>query len=169
MISNPVNDHAKLFHMKFLTLILILVLSSVVLAHEDLDQFETDFCTNYPEGTNEQPNLWKHCCLIHDMYFWAGGSKSDRDVADLDLKSCIEETGAYRQASLMYYAVRAGSYSPIKYPKRKWNNGWNDGRKVRSLSFEDVDLVESEITSGYDYISSDIKSKFITTLRSRLD
>lgn len=133
-----------------------------------LHEFETDYCTNYVEGTIKNPDQWKHCCLTHDMFFWAGGERSDRDKADLELKSCIEETGAPVQANLMYYAVRAGSYSPIKYPKRQWNNGWNDGRKERKLSFEDIELIEDEIMSGYDFIQEEIKNHFINTLRSRM-
>lgn len=155
--------------MKFLVIFILILTSSYGYSHESLDRFETDYCTNYAEGTREKPELWKHCCLIHDMYFWAGGTKEDRDVADLDLKACIEKTGATKIAQLMYYAVRAGSHSPIKYPKRKWNNGWNDGRKVRPLTQIDIDIINDEINSGYADISYEIKNTFITTLRSRLD
>lgn len=155
--------------MKYLVILILTLSETYAFSHENLNKFETDYCTNYPEGTREQPDLWKHCCLIHDMYFWAGGSKKDRDVADLDLKSCIEETGAFKVAQLMYYAVRAGSYSPVKYPKRKWNNGWNDNRKVRPLSESDIDVINAEISSGYEFIPPEIKSQFIDTLRSRLD
>lgn len=133
-----------------------------------LHEFETDYCTNYVEGTIKNPDQWKHCCLIHDMYFWAGGDRSDRDKADLELKSCIEETGAPTQASIMYYAVRAGSYSPIKYPKRQWNNGWNDGRKERKLIRDDIELIENEIMNGYDFIRAEIKDHFMNSLRSRM-
>ena len=135
-----------------------------------LSSFETDYCTNYPEGTKEKPDLWKHCCLIHDMYFWAGGNKQNRYDADLELRTCIEQTGEMKIARLMYMAVRAGSYSPIKYPKRKWNNGWSERANYISLSKEDVDAVQKEISEGnYDYITPEIKTYFINQLRSRLE
>lgn len=169
MISNPTVLHAKLFCMKYLLAVVLIFTSFQAFSHESLDAFETDYCTNYPEGTRAEPELWKHCCLIHDMYFWVGGSKDDRDVADLDLKSCIEATGAHKIAKLMYYAVRAGSHSPVKYPKRKWNNGWNDGRKDRALSAQDIEIIEDEIKNGYVFITPNIKDQFLNTLRSRLD
>lgn len=134
-----------------------------------LTSFETDFCTNYPEGTQEKPALWKHCCLMHDMFFWAGGSKTDRLDADLELKSCIEDTGSLYQARVMYLAVRAGSYSPIKYPKRKWNNGWDKRPDFQTLSSKDIDKVEDEIFSSYDFIPLELKQTFIYQLRSRLE
>lgn len=155
--------------MRVLLLAILLLLSDYGFSESsELLPFRTDYCTNYPEGTKENPELWKHCCLIHDMYFWAGGSRSDRDKADFELKSCIEDAGAYRQARLMYLAVRAGSYSPYKYPGRKWNNGWRD-RSSSSLSQEDIDKIENELIHGYDFITFDLKRNFINSLRSRLD
>lgn len=155
--------------MKSVLIFVLLFINFSSFAGTELSAFETDYCTNYPEGTDEQPELWKHCCLVHDMYFWAGGNKQNRYDADLELRSCIEETGAYNQARIMYYAVRAGSYSPIKYPKRKWNNGWDSRPTFQSLTPEDISKVETELNSAYDYISPDIKSHFIHQLRSRLE
>jgi hypothetical protein len=154
--------------MKILFLILIGFSFSPAMASELLAPFETDYCTNYPEGTRKHPDLWKHCCLIHDMFFWAGGSKQDRNNADLDLKSCIEKTGAAHQARIMYAAVRAGSYSPIKYPKKKWGNSWGDREEDLSLTREETEALEEEIYSGYNYIDPSIKEYFIFTLNSRL-
>jgi hypothetical protein len=153
----------------------ILILVTLLFSHlaaassgTQLSSFETDYCTNYPEGTLSEPDLWKHCCLIHDMYFWAGGEKVDRNNADLELRSCIEATGAINQARIMYYAVRAGSYSPVKYPDRKWNNGWKDRADFQVLSFEDIVLISEELNCGYEFISPEIKIHFILQLQSRL-
>lgn len=134
-----------------------------------LRPFETDYCTNYAEGTRSQPELWKHCCLIHDLNFWAGGTKQDRYDADWGLRHCVEESGAYYRARLIYYAVRAGSYSPIKFPDKKWNNGWKERPDFQALTQEDIDIIENELSSGYDFISHEIKENFIINLRSRLE
>jgi hypothetical protein len=156
--------------MNFALIIAFLFITLEVSASESqLTSFETDYCTNYKEGTRKFPDLWKHCCLIHDMYFWAGGSKQDRFDSDLELRSCIEETGAYGQARVMYYAVRAGSYSPIKFPKKKWNHGWKDRATFQKLTTADIDMLEQEINSAYEYISPSIKLHFINQLRSRLE
>lgn len=149
---------------------LLLFLSLAVNASESkLIPFETDYCTNYREGTSSNPYQWKHCCLIHDMYFWAGGSKQDRYNADLELKTCIEKTGAFNHARLMFLAVRAGSYAPIKYSKKKWNHGWKGRGNYAALSSEDIDRVEAELFGGYEHVSNEIKIYFINSLRSRLD
>lgn len=152
-----------------LTIILLLLSLTSFASAATLSSFETDYCTNYPEGTKEKPELWKHCCLLHDMFFWAGGSKDERNIADLDLKTCIEETGQTRQAALMYYAVRAGSYSPIKYPKRRWGNGW-EGRKAHEpLNSQEVSQIEQDINANYDFITPALKKYFLQKLHSRLD
>jgi hypothetical protein len=150
-----------------LTVMLLLPLNSLFASDVKLKPFVTDFCTNYPEGTKEEPDLWKHCCLIHDLYFWAGGSKEDRTNADKELKECIEATGATQIARLVYLAVRAGSYSPIKYPDKKWSNGWTDRQDFGPLSFEELQFIENEIQSGYEDISSAYKQHFLLQLRSR--
>ena len=153
--------------MKVFIFALILVVASGWAQADQVGPFETDYCTNYPEGTTKEPELWKHCCLMHDMYFWAGGNRDDRDQADLELRSCIEQTGQKDIAKLMYWTVRATSYSPIKYSKKKWNNGWPQRPDSQTLTKEDVDQVEAEIFNGYDYISLEKKRYFIEQLRSR--
>jgi hypothetical protein len=158
------------FIMQVLFIILLSAISTQLFAFDgSIEKFETDYCTNYMEGTRANPTQWKHCCLLHDMYFWAGGNFEDRNASDLELKICIEKTGARKQAQLMYYAVRLGSYSPIKYPKRKWNNGWIDGRSPRALSIEDIEIIQDELHSGYDFINSSLKDQFLASLKSRLD
>ena len=42
------------------------------------------------DGTFENPELWKECCLLHDMAYWRGGTE-ERKQADLSFKACVEE------------------------------------------------------------------------------
>lgn len=135
---------------------------------EELLPFETDYCTGYPEGTWSQPELWKHCCLEHDLYFWAGGTKAERRQSDVLLKECVEETGEYFQAQLIYWAVSAGSYSPIKFSDKKWNYGWPMRTTLRSLTSQDIDQIDEELLkTRYDFIPYPLKEKFLQQLRSR--
>jgi hypothetical protein len=133
-----------------------------------LEPFTTDYCTSYPEGTKNRPDLWKHCCLIHDLYFWAGGSEADRDAADWDLKLCVEETGKKKIAKLIYWAVRAGSRSPVKLPGKKWNNGWPERSYYQELSREDIHSIEQSLTSS-EVVPSQYRNQFLNKLHSRLD
>ena len=91
-------------------LLLVSLISFSVMAKEDgnLKPFLTDYCTAYSEGTREHPDLWKHCCIEHDLYFWAGGSRDERKQTDLRLKHCVEATGEVEIARLIYLAVSIG-------------------------------------------------------------
>lgn len=153
--------------MKVIFIVLLSLSAQNVLSAANLRPFETDYCTNYPEGTKKKPDLWKHCCLMHDMFFWSGGTLKDRSNADLDLRSCIEATGAIKQSRIMYAAVRMGSYSPLKYPKKKWGNGWDNRTENASLTKEEIKYIEAELASGYDYINPTIKEYFLYKLNSR--
>jgi hypothetical protein len=150
------------------SIILALLLSSYSHASEFPKPFTTDYCTNYPEGTRSEPDLWKHCCLFHDLYLWAGGSKKDRLASDRELKSCIEKTGAHFEANLMYMAVRAGSYSPIKYPDMRWGNAWTNRPEFLPLSSSEIELLDSELTDSHE-VTLEQRDSFIEKLRSRLE
>ncbi len=151
--------------MKFILFILFLT-SNHVFA-ESLTRFQTDYCTNYPEGTPSQPNLWKNCCLMHDLFFWAGGTKNEREETDHGLFNCVLNTGSPVNARIIYYGVRFGSMSPIKYPDKKWNNGWRSRPDFQALTMKDVEKIESEIQTGYDFISPVSKKEFIQHLYRR--
>ena len=70
---------------KIILLLTIFSLNSWAMSDPDLKPFATDYCTLYVEGTHQQPNLWRHCCVEHDLYFWAGGSLDDKKATDLNL------------------------------------------------------------------------------------
>ncbi len=89
----------------------------------ELHAFEGDGCTLFSEGTSANPNLWRHCCDLHDIRYWFGGTKDDELEADQNLKSCVGEVAGTFLATVMYTAIRAGHYSPIKN-KYKWGWGW---------------------------------------------
>ncbi len=155
--------------MKFLFTFLLLVISHPGKSEDlQLHPFSTDYCTFYPEGTPSNPTIWKHCCLIHDMTLWAGGVATERHEADLELKRCVAATGQRVQSKLIYFGIRAGNYSPIKFPNMVWNNGWRERPMFQALTAQDIDQIESKLFSSYDYISNDIKTDFILMLRNRL-
>lgn len=135
---------------------------------EDLRQFVTDGCTGWFDGTRKAPTLWRHCCVRHDLAFWAGAA-GQRDQADLDLRDCIAATGAVKQAKLMYFGVRIGSKSPKKFAGMQWGNAWSPtvSRKT-PLSREEIDVLEHELFDArYDTIlEAEYRRVFIDALRS---
>lgn len=168
LISGEV-DKLMIVKILFLIPFLFLFFPITLLAQGSLRAFTTDYCTNFPEGTITHPDLWKDCCLEHDLFFWAGGSREDRNQADLDLKFCVSQSGAPHIAKIMYWGIRLGYYSPIKYEDKKWGNGWKGRESLKALSLEEIDAVDDEINHAYLEIPREIKNKFIQKLFSRLD
>ncbi len=128
--------------MKYLLAILFILNSSWLLASSKLIPFTTDYCTGYPEGTLAQPGLWSKCCVEHDLYLWAGGSKNDRKQTDQRLRKCVAATGASLHSQLIYLGVRLGSYSPLKFKGKDWGNGWNPRRSNFALSQSEILTIE---------------------------
>ncbi|MFL5786230.1 MAG: hypothetical protein ACJ76H_16545 [Bacteriovoracaceae bacterium] len=149
-------------------LLTLFMYAQASIANDRLVAFQTDYCTGIPEGTPTNPTAWKNCCLMHDMLFWSGGDKNDRDEADLGLRKCVADKGYPNLSWIIYEAVRLGSYSPIKFENKKWNFGWPDRPEHQKLTSQDIDQVEKEIFKPeYSYIPLHIKVAFIYDLRTR--
>jgi hypothetical protein len=88
-----------------------------------LRPFATDGCTFVAEGPRENPDLWRDCCVVHDAFYWMGGSFLERIEADDHFKQCLElRTGEFR-AILMRLGVRIGG-SPFIPTSARWGFGW---------------------------------------------
>jgi len=77
---------------------------------------------------------WCECCFEHDIAYWKGGTRVQRDSADLAFKECIiQKTGNKKLAELMYKGVRLGgsAYFPTWY---RWGYGWNFSRGYQPLT-----------------------------------
>lgn len=137
---------------------------------QSLKPFLTDYCTAYSEGTREKPDLWKHCCVEHDLYFWAGGSHDDRKETDLRLKSCVEATGEVAIARLIYLAVTIGGNSPIRFKTKEWGHSWEKRERYLSLTESETALILQaiETTSSQD-LTPELRQSFKEQLNSRLD
>lgn len=136
---------------------------------EVLKPFSTDYCTKYPEGTRAQPELWKHCCLEHDLYFWAGGLQADRRVVDLQLRSCVEATGALNHARLIYAAVTVGGSSPVRFKTKQWGNAFVERPRYQALSEAETRLLIEHLELNNSELSTSLMQSFKDQLNSRLD
>jgi len=111
----------------------------------ELSSFTSDVCSLFLDGTFENPELWKECCLKHDIAYWRGGTEKEREAADLAFKNCVKKkTGNAKLAEIMYQAVRTGGepYYPTWY---RWGYGWPLGRGYKELSEEELELVEKKV------------------------
>ncbi len=103
---------------------------------DSIKPFTSDKCSYYAEGTITQRNLWCHCCVEHDIYYWMGGTEQQRREADGIFKQCIEETGATANAQLMWLGVRLGG-GPASNASYRWGFGWPSYRPYKSLTVEE--------------------------------
>jgi hypothetical protein len=111
----------------------------------ELADFSSDGCSLFMDGNFEDPKLWKECCVLHDIAYWRGGSKKEREEADQAFKHCVEKkTGNSKLAALMFQAVRAGGepYFPTWY---RWGYGWPLGRGYQELSPEEEEMVAEKL------------------------
>lgn len=110
----------------------------------DLTPFKSDGCSVFPDGTISQKDLWLECCIEHDMSYWAGGSRSQRQQADEQLKVCVTQVGEAGIAQLMLAGVRVGGtpYLPTSF---RWGYGWPFLRGYKSLTPKEQALVDLEL------------------------
>jgi len=114
-----------------------------------LSDFTSDGCSLFIDGTFEDPDLWKECCLKHDIAYWQGGTEEEREAADIAFRECVKKkTGNAELAELMYQAVRKGGdpYFPTWY---RWGYGWPIGRGYKPLTNEEEILVHDKLETYY--------------------
>lgn len=145
----------------------LLLLAFVIIPAQaaELRPFVTDGCTLFPEGTRREPQLWEICCYEHDLRFWAGGSKQNRNRADTRLRECVKDMGAELTADLMYIGVRLGRLSPVKLPAKTWGNAWKRPG-YRKFTYEDLDRVKKSLPQYR--VPYDIELRFLEDLSADL-
>lgn len=124
--------------------------------------FHSDYCTFLPV----QNKAVKQCCYEHDLYYWAGGNKGDRNTIDLKFKSCIEKVDKKLLAFIMYSGVRLGSHSPWKFEGKQWGNAWGEEIRNEKLLRSEINLLQDSLTLQNE-LSFEEQERFLTELLSR--
>lgn len=102
-----------------------------------LAPFSSDGCSLFPDSSIITNDDWCDCCFQHDIAYWRGGTKEQREQADLQLKQCVlAKSGDETLATLMYEGVRFGG-SPYFYNWYRWGYGWSYDRKYAALTEEE--------------------------------
>lgn len=105
-----------------------------------LNDFTTDGCSQFPEGTRAHKDLWHQCCTEHDKIYWVGGSAEERMNADDALQACVKSVGKPEIAALMLAGVRVGG-SPWWPTAFRWGYGWPYTHGYRALTPEELEQV----------------------------
>lgn len=106
----------------------------------ELKPFKTDGCSLWIDGPPAYPNLWRHCCVAHDLAYWQGGSREQRIIADKAIQACVFKAADSKgMANYMHGMIRWGG-SPYWLSLYRWSYGWNywDGFKPRGYKIPTV-------------------------------
>jgi len=106
-----------------IALAIALLIASTSQANE-LKPFTTDGCSLWIDGTPEKPNLWRHCCVAHDLDYWKGGSEAERKQSDERIQACVKAAQGPGMANYIYNNVRWGG-SPYWMNHYRWGYGWD--------------------------------------------
>lgn len=144
----------------FLTFLFI---AAPMIAHvsqaDELEPFTTDGCSMWIDGTLDQPNLWRHCCVAHDLDYWQGGSEEQRKKSDERIQACVKEAQGSGMANYIYKNVRWGG-SPYWMSLYRWGYGWDylDGLWPRGYKVptpEEQQLINQAMPSALQVIADD--------------
>lgn len=123
--------------MRFLTPLLILCLTSPdgrAERQNSLRPFTSDGCSRFFDGSlASRWTSWRHCCVIHDLAYWKGGTRQERVAADTNLHQCVQATGATKTADLMWAGVAAFGSPRLPFTWR-WGYGWLRPRSYKALN-----------------------------------
>jgi hypothetical protein len=121
-----------------------------------LQPFATDGCTKYHDGPKEDPTLWLHCCIAHDVAYWLGGTDVERKTADETLRQCVSDTGHPKEARIMYLGTRAGG-GPLGQNTYRWGFGWTRVRDYKELSRHEKQLAYDMYGNNLENLQKDIQ------------
>lgn len=102
-----------------------------------LQSFSSDGCSLFPDSSLISESDWCDCCLQHDVAYWKGGTRAEREIADRELRDCVQnKTDNSVLARSMYEGVRIGG-SPYFYSWYRWGYGWAFGRNYQALTLDE--------------------------------
>lgn len=132
------------------------ILTSGCATASDLNEFTSDGCSLFPDGTLNDRTLWCDCCFNHDMAYWRGGSEDERKETDKTFRACVlDRAGNKALAEIMYDGVRVGG-SPVFPTWFRWGYGWKYGRGYKPITEDEqkqvadmLDRYKKTHPSGY--------------------
>lgn len=126
-----------------MTIAFILTLSSA----SAIEAFESDGCSAMaPDGTFNEPNKWSHCCYVHDMQYWAGGTKAQRKTADNEFRACLADNTSMTRAQIYRFGVRIGGIPYTFFPWR-WSFGYSGIRAYAPLNEQELREITEKMHS----------------------
>lgn len=109
--------------------------------NKQLAPFISDGCSFFPEGTKLDKDKWLRCCIIHDLAYWAGGTKAQKYKADTALRKCVALKDESIISKMMYIGTRVGGL-PDYNTDFKWGYGWRYQRGYIKLNNREREYIK---------------------------
>jgi hypothetical protein len=100
----------------------------------ELKPFTTDGCSIVPDFS------FTDCCIIHDVAYWIGGTRFERQQSDYALKQCVTNNSNSFVGSIYYWGVRIGG-RPNMLTSYRWGYGWKFNMGYRPLTESELNEV----------------------------
>ncbi|MGE3611564.1 MAG: FAD-binding oxidoreductase [Bacteriovoracaceae bacterium] len=115
-----------------------------------VNDFYSDGCSMYPDDEKiGGKTSWIHCCFVHDIAYWMGGTSEQRMDADLELKQCVSQVTSKAHGEIVFLGVRMGGGPNTKLPWR-WGYGLTNYTGYRELTDQDKEAIEKKYESVLD-------------------
>ena len=119
-----------------------------------LSRFKSDGCSVFPDGRlTTRKNEWLHCCFAHDISYWIGGPKVDKQRADHELNQCVAKVTNRSQGEAMELGVEMGGSPQTGLPWR-WGYGWDIEAPYFEREERHTIMIRQEFNSIYEELDN---------------
>jgi len=128
-----------------------------------LRPFYSDGCSVSPDGIPLTSNseIWRSCCIVHDTRYWIGGTQSDKDMADENLRACIAAKG-YPDVAAVYKFFVQQFGGPDTNKTYRWGYGWNYRRPYGPLSAAEQAQIQTLYPAVVSATKTDVRELVMT-------
>lgn len=126
------------------TLLSVRTIAESPIETNQLSTFQSDGCSWWPDGTSSDPDLWRECCVVHDIAYWKGGTREERVEADRNLLSCVAGKKQTLMGLLMFVGVRSGG-GPSFFTPFRWGYGWSHNRGYEKIGMTESRQVQASL------------------------
>lgn len=113
----------------------------------NLSAFKSDGCSGYLNGDPiTKKNEWLHCCIVHDMRYWIGGTKKEKESADFEINRCVAKTSSRTHGEIVELGVAIGGAPQTGLPWR-WGYGWDVEVPFFSRELSHIEALKNQFPS----------------------
>ena len=121
-----------------------------------LRPFSTDGCSQSPDKLIGVEIV--DCCVRHDIAYWLGGTREEKEESDRQLGQCIQRQGSELMAKAYQTGVAIGGSPTLKNTFR-WGYGWDSVRQYGPITPSEWNQAERLYGKDLIYLRTMIDEK----------